>query len=1115
MDLSGLSIRFRPIVLTLVALLIAWGLIAFYTMPRREDPEFVVRSCVVTTPWPGVSAAKIEELVTDKLEEELEKIPEVKTLQSTTITGLSTITVELEDSYPGDDIQNAWDKVRAKVDLVRMPETSIKPIVNDGFGDTTIMVMAVHQTPSAGREEIRSEDRYSPRRLEQFADRIRTELRILDGVSKVEKLGVQNEAIFVETDLTTWSQLGLATAELQSLIQARNIVQPGGEISTASSRYSVKPGGELVSVSDLESIIVGGVESGSSGNPVYLRDLGLKVRRGYEDPAKYYCRVGTPDLSTSCVILGLQMKSGANIVDVCTRAKDRIRELSDAESVLPPDIGVTLVSDQSVNVSAKIQGVVVNVLEAVAIVVLVVLLFVGLRSSIVMAANIPIVVLASIGIISTFGVQLEQISLASIIIALGLLVDNAIQVCDQSRTNQVAGMPPVEATVEGARTLAIPMLVGTLTTVAAFLPMMFALEGSSAEFIYSLPVTITVTLGLSWILAMTFCVILAATFIRASKASSKPASPFAWLAQIGGNLLRRVQRRRPEPAQQRDQAGRDNLAFRAYEIVGLLALKGKWITIAIAIGLFFWAINLPVKSEFFPMDRRDQFAVLLRLPETATINQTNEKVKQLEAIIRKLSGDVDENGNPVERLRAMRTMVGGGGSRWHLSWGPEPASPNFAEILVRTTDGRFTPQYVQDVRRLAQRGDEELGVVPISGVRVIPKELGLGPPSDPLVFRVTGSEFADIDELRRIANRLKQIVRAQPETWDVHDSWGIDGFQLQIEVNENRANLAGVSNVHIANTLNSYFSGLKLTTFHEGDHEVPVYFRLNPNDRRTIDGLQTAFVEGAQRKVPLSAIASIQSEWEPAKIERRDRNRVIEVRSSMEPGAPGNDVTLRVDQSEEMQELRASLGAGYRIEVGGAVEESAKSTSQMITSFGVSFLLIVLCLVFQYNGWAKPFIILITLPLALIGAVPGLYFTDNAMGFMPQLGVLSLFGIVLNTGVIFVEFADIVIRAKRNDKRRAGTLDGPIVGLTRREFRECLVQAGKQRMLPIFLTTATTIGGLIPLALDGGPLWTGLAWTMIFGLTVATLLTLLVVPAIYAILVETFRLKPVAVESSQ
>ena len=491
MNLSAWAIRYQPIVLTLVVLLMAWGTISFFTMPRREDPEFTIRECVVTTRWPGVPAEKIEELITDPLEEVLDGIEEVEKLRSTTITGQSTINVTVEDSVPSASIDNVWDKVRARVELVAMPDPSIRPIVNDEFGDTTIFLVSIHQIPSHGREEIREQDRYTFRELEIFADRVRDALRLLDGVAKVDKYGVRDEAIFIETDLGTWAQLGLSTDQLSQLVSARNIVEAGGDIDTSAGRFSVYPRGEFNAVNEIESIIVDRTTSETERNQVYLRDVDLDVIRDYEDPPRYYCRYGDATRSEPSVMLGLTMKSGANIITVCDLAKARLKELIEVDQALPPDVEVAPVSDQSENVTAKISDVVNNVISAVVIVVLVVLVIVGLRSALVMAANIPVVVLASLGVITVFGVQLEQISLASIIIALGLLVDNAVQVCDQARTNQLNGMKPIEAAVEGAKMLAVPMLIGTLTTVAAFIPMLIALEGGGKEYVYSLPVTLS------------------------------------------------------------------------------------------------------------------------------------------------------------------------------------------------------------------------------------------------------------------------------------------------------------------------------------------------------------------------------------------------------------------------------------------------------------------------------------------------------------------------------------------------------------------------------------------------------------------------------------------------
>ena len=1113
MNLAGLAIRFRPVVITFVLMLTAWGVITFLTMPRREDPEFTIRSCVVSTQWPGAPAIKVEELVTDKLEEVLDGIEEVETLRSTTINGLSTIYVDVEDSVPPDAIANVWDKVRAKVELVRMPANNMRPVVNDDFGDTSILLLGIYQVPLEGESEVSPQYLYTPRELEDAADRVRDVLRLLPGVAKVEKFGVQDEAIYIETDLGTWSKLALTTGTLRQLVDSRNIVLPGGTIDTSDGKFSVKPGGEFDAVSEIESLSVAASRNGDNASLVSLRDMGMQVNRAYKDPADVLCRFTEPRGTFPAVMLGVTMKSGSNIIDVCTRSMDRVRQLIEVDQALPGDIAVLPISNQADNVSQKINDVISNVVSAVVIVVIVVLLFVGLRTSLVMAANIPIVVLSSIAIIAFFGVQLEQISLASIIIALGLLVDNAVQVCDQTRTNILAGMKPTDAAVEGAKTLAFPMLTGTLTTVAAFFPMLFALEGGGKEYVYSLPVTLSTTLLLSWFLAMTICVVLASAFIRAPKNPSAPSAPLPWMADFLGKSIRKLRKKRSKEAPTDKASGPDagpqeNLFLRLYGATAVLAVRFKWLTVAAAIGLLVACMSLPVGTEFFPQDRRDQFFVNVILPETATIQQTDAVVKQVESTIRKLSPSTDEDGNALERLRTMRCIIGKGGARWALGVDPPSPNSNVAEILVRTASGELTPQYIRDLRRVTSEGDTELGIEPIRGARVIPKKLALGPPAAPLVLRISGDGFADIDELRRITNQVKDLVRDQPETWDVSDSWGIDGFEITLEIDDEKANLSGVTNANVADTLNAYFSGLQLSTFREGEKQVPVFFRLAKRERQDLSGVETAFVEGENGKIPLNSIARAVQRWQPAKIERRDMNRTIEVRSEVEDGVSGNDIVVRVLKSDRLKEIQAAMPTGFAIEVGGSYEESQDSSAQMLTSFGISFLLIVIILVIQYNGWSKTLVILATLPMAMMGAFFGLWLTNSPLGFMPQLGLLSLFGIVLNTGIIFIEFADILIAKKAETSDGSGAISG----LSREEFHECLAAAGKQRMLPIFLTTATTVGGLLPLALSGGPLWEGMAWLMIFGLLVATLLTLYVVPALYAIVVETFRVQPVKLE---
>lgn len=1110
MALSAAANKYRVVVVFITTLLMGWGIVSYMTMPRREDPEFTIRVCVVGTSWPGVSAERIEQLITYPIEEAIDGIEEVDFVRSTTTTGLSTVFVELDDNVPPAEIETVWQKVRSEVDKVRMPETGIRPFVDSNFGDTSILLLAIHQKPLPDEEEVRPDLQYSPRQMEIYADHVKDALRLIEGVADVTTYGVREEAIYLQADVGTWSEQSLTLDSLKSLVAARNIRTDGGSIDTAAGRFSLEPGGELDSVQEINSIVVGMASSGDTSNQVYLKDIGLDVVRGYRDPPDRICRFSDARQSYPAIMVGLTMRSGANIVDVCTLAKERVARMTDIDKALPGDIAVVPVSDQSENVTARIRDVVANVISAIVIVVVVVYLLVGFRSAVVMAANIPVVILASIAIVTLFGVQLEQISLASIIIALGLLVDNAVQVCDQSRSNQMSGMAPTEATVSGATTLAIPMLTGTATTIAAFLPMLFMLTGGSKEYVFSLPVTVSTTLAVSWIIAMTFCVLLAAAFIRVPKDGSTSAAPLPWLFSAIGRAIQRRRGTADTNAEKNSENDNSpNVFARFYGIVCGVALRGKFVTVLIAAGLLVAAVSLPVASEFFPQDWRDQFVVEVWLPESATTEQTDIEARRVEEMIRKLSPTTNAAGEPQERIRSMRTLVGGGGARWHLGWSPESSKPNYAEILVRTTNGQLTPDFVDDIRKAAERGNADLGIEPVINARVVPKEMALGPPAKPVELRLFGDGFADINTMRRLGNDLKRIVADQTETWNVFDTWGASGLLLKVDVDQDNASLAGVSNAQIAQTLSAYYSGYLLTTFREGEHTVPVYFRLNTDQRDSVSELSRVFVEGNNGKLPLNSVAKIEKDWQPARIERREINRLIEVRAEVDRGVSGNDVVKRIMASEEIAKLQESLPVGYRLEVGGSLADSQDASAEFVQSFGMSFILILLILVIQYNSISKPMVIVGTLPLALIGALPGLYFTDNPLGFMPQLGVISLFGIVLNTGIIFLEFADILIEKKRQEK---STLDGPIVGLTVAEFRQCLIDAGNQRMLPIFLTTATTIGGLIPLALSGGPLWQGMAWCMIFGLTVATALTLLVVPALYAILVENLHVAPITVD---
>jgi multidrug efflux pump subunit AcrB len=1107
MSLSAFSLKYKAIIVALVALLMLWGVLSYLTMPRREDPEYTVRTCQVLTNWPGTSAEKIEELITAPLEEEVNTLDGIRWVRSETSMGRSAVYVELDRPTPGDAVEQMWDKVRSRVNRVPMPEPDIKPVVIDDFGDTNIMIMALYQMPLSGEDVIKPDNRYTFRELDIFSQRLKDEVKLLTGVAKVVRTGVRNEALYLETDLGTWTQLSLTTNQLGELISRRNVIAPGGIIDTDAGRFTVKPSGDIDATSELNSIIVGTIGDETARAPVYLDDLNLKVIRSYEDPPPVITRYGDPHTSETCVIVAFTMKKGANIVDVCADTKKVVHKLSVEQKVLPPDIAVSYVTDQSETVTRKISEFIGNVVGAVVIVVLVVYLMVGLRSAAVMGANIPLVIIGSLAIITVFGVQMEQISLAAMIIALGMLVDNAVQICDQTRRLQSEGMSNFDAALKGANQLAFPILIATGTTIAAFYPMLIGLQGSTYEYIYSLPVTLTVTLAFSYILAMTFCVLLAYWFIRPPKDPNQSMSPVIQLAQW---FKRKMGKGHKKTANEPVNNKKKSLLSDLYPNIARICIKARFVVLAVSFGLLFIVMMLPVGSEFFPQDLRDQFAVEVWLPEGANIQQTDDVTKRIEDIIRKLSPYTDEEGNPGQRLNCMTSVIGKGCDRWYLGRNPESARPNYAEIVVRTTSGLVTSNYVKEIRRVSREGHKNLGIEPVTGARIIPRELVMGPSVDaPIGIRIFGPRlgvgFADLTVMREQADRLEALLRKQPGTWDNYDTWGSSAYQLHIDVDENKANLAGVTNLGLAQTLNAYFSGHYITTFREEDHLVPVYLRLPPEQRGSIEEIRSAYVEGMNGKVPLDSVAEIQPRWKPARIDRRFLQRVIEVRARVEPGYRANDIVMDLLQSDEFKQWGSSLPPGYWWEAGGELFESKQAKSELSLSLGISLLMIILLLVIQYNGFAKPVIILTTLPLALIGSFLGLYVTGNALGFMPQLGLLALFGIVVNTAIIFIEFADTLIKEKIEECDGSG----PIMGISIQEFRECLVQAGQVRLLPIAMTTLTTIGGLLPLALAGGPLWEGMAWLMIFGLMVATILTLIVVPSLYAIFVENFKIKPV------
>ena len=835
MSLPRFAVKKTAITMTLVVLALMLGVSQYLSMSRRADPEFTIRQCTITTAWPGVEAERVERLVTVPLEREISQLAEVDYVTSTTTTGLSVLYVILPDDLPASDIQQTWERVRGKVDVVRpaLPQGTSDPEVNDDFGDTAVMLLAVHEPIAEGQKPG-----YSPREIRTIAERIEERLFQIEGVSKTSLHGDRAESVYVEANPELWATSKLSIDDLGGLLSARNIRSAGGSLDTDLVRVGVQPSGEFVSVREIESVIV---DRADSGTPITLADAGFEVRRGFEDPPRHIVRYGNAAGEAPAIIVAAWMRDGFKVTDLGPEIMGRVVHMQSVDRCIPDDVAVSVVFDQATFVESKIGDFVVNVLQAIGIVVAVAFVMAGLRSAIVMALAIPFVMITSIGISATAGIALEQMSIASLIIALGMLVDNAVVVCDNTKRFMEDGLEPKAAAVKGVEQIMFPTLMGTLTTVCAFAPMAFFLQGARQEFVFSIPFVVSTTLLTSWVLAMTLTTLAAAWLVRPSK--GKVTTPLGLLGKV---LFRRA---------------RGNPVLDGY--AGLLRwlLRIKGLVVGLLVAMFVGAASLPIGSEFFPDDLRDLGYVDVWLPEGSSLQRTDRAVREVEELIRELS-----SSDGGERLASMYTTVGGSGPRFSPGVNPTPPASNFAQIIVQTTDPTITSAFVEDIRTEA--------AAQIPGVRVIPRKLALGPPVDsPIGVRVyaRGYEdpgFGDEWKMRDVGAKLEDVFRETPGMWDVHSTWLDRGYELKVDIDEDLAAAAGVTNQSIAETLNAYYSGHRLTTFRDGDDQIPVYFRLPPEQRSPDLPPQSVFVEGVSGKVPLDAVASVDFRRGLTRIER-------------------------------------------------------------------------------------------------------------------------------------------------------------------------------------------------------------------------------------------------------
>ncbi|AGA28071.1 efflux RND transporter permease subunit [Singulisphaera acidiphila] len=918
------------------------------------------------------------------------------------------------------------------------------------------------------QEEPGGVARYTYEDLHRFADLIQDRLRQSPRVGKIEQIGVQEQAVFLYYSNRRLSGLGIEPMALAQQLAYRNINMPGGSVELPEQTLAIKPSGPYRDKREIGETVV----DVRNGYPLYLRDL-AEVVRGYEDPARTLNfrtvkrnplhppttlepkaeaksesesghakgphHTGPAQLwTTRAVTLAICHVKGTQIADF---GRDVDRTLKSLEGVLPDDLQVERTSDEPHEVHRKIDLFKDCLIEAMVIVIVVTLLFMEWRSALLVALSIPITVAMTLGICALLGIDIQQISIAALIIALGLLVDDPVVAGDAINRELAHGTPRDVAAWLGPQKLARAILYATLTNIVAFLPLLLV-GGGAGEFIQSLPIVVTASLVASRIVSMTFIPMLGYYMLKGQKGLESGLA----------------------------EGGKGSRFARIYNGFSELCMEHKWAALASCLVVLFAAMSLVPKigTNFFPKDLHNTFTVNLFLPEGTPIRQTKAEAMKAIAAIDKLAGSEAE---------AYTTFVGAGGPRFWLSVVPEQPAANYAQIMVHTHDAFATAA-------LAARMKRELPPS-FAAARVTVEQLESGPPiGTPIQIRLQGPELAT---LRHLGDEVKRMMVAFPGTENVHDDWDPESLQINLNIATDRANMSAITNQDVAMMTSAGLSGYTATTIRERDRQVPVILRLRPDERSRMEDLNTmqVFSARANTQVPLEQVGTFQTEMVSPKIGRRDNERCITVKCDTVPGLLPSRV---VDQLEtQLVEASKAWPPGYRFAFGGEKEEQAKGFAFMSVAMVASIIGIYLALVLQFNSLTKPLLVFAAVPFGMIGGLMGLLIFNVPLGFFAMLGLSSLAGVIISHVIVLFEYIEEA--HERGEPLRRAVIDAALV-----------------RLRPVLVTVLATVGGLVPLAMKGGPLWEPLCCVQIIGLLVATLVTKVVVPVLYVLFVEDFKL---------
>jgi multidrug efflux pump subunit AcrB len=892
-------------------------------------------------------------------------------------------------------------------------------------------------------------DIYSYRALDDYTDLISRSLLTVPMVSKVTRSGLLEERVFLEYSQERVAAYGVKVGGLDQVLSDRNITLPGGTLEIGDKKLTVDPSGEFKNEKEIGEVLV----PTTNGQSVYLRDL-MAVGRGYDSPPRFLNFYGQrgPDGTwrrSRAITLAVQMRAGQKIGDFGKAVDAKLEEV---RAQLPEDLLLARTSDQPLQVEENVELFMNSLYEAVALVVLVSLVgFWEWRSALLMALSIPITLAMTFGMMHTLGIDLQQISIASLIIALGLLVDDPVVSGDAIKRDLAAGHSRIVAAWWGPTKLARAIMYATVTNIVAYLPFL-ALPGDPGTFLYSLPVVIGCSLVASRLVSMTFIPLLGYYILRPKAEKS---------------------------IHERRQSGFAALYYR----VGRTAIRHRWtfLTASLVVLLLGGVFMSRLKTQFFPQDLQYLSYVDVWLPEDAPASATNRVAGEVEATIRRVADHYAQahakDGHPVKVLKSLTTFVGGGGPRFWFSVAPEQSQQNYAQVIIEVFDKHDTNHLIDEVQA-------ELSAT-IPGVRLDVRKLETGPPVGiPVSIRVSGE---DIPTLRQLSEKVVEIFRTTPRAVRARDNWGPESFAVRLQTDPDKANISGLTNYDVAAASAAAMNGARVATLREGDKQIPVVARLRMEERARLSDIRNLYVYSLRgdQKAPLQSISSIVYDMRTEKLQRRNQFRTVTVSAFPDAGVLPSEV---LDAAmPRLQAFQTTLPPGYRMEVGGEREEQVKGFKNLAVVMLISIAMIYLALVFQFKHAIKPFIVFAAIPYGMVGALAALWAMGAPFGFMAFLGIVSLIGVIVSHIIVLFDFIE--------EMHEHGE-----------PLEEALLDAGIVRLRPVLITVAATVIALFPLVAHGGPLWEPLCYVQIGGLSAATFVTLLIVPVIYATFVLDLKL---------